>query len=107
MSKKYELTLDEYGFILDSQQWSVEVAKAIAESIGVEGLDAPAVQVLMYLREHYLAHGSVLPEREVCHAVGMKRHCIRKLFGDYEHAWKIAGLPDPGIQLREYMEDAG
>ena len=71
------------------------------------GKDSLVIQVVEYLREHYLTHGLVLPEKAVCRALGLQKHCIRDLFGDYEKAWKIADLPKPGMQLREFMEDAG
>ncbi len=102
-----QVALDENGFMRDPHQWSADVGEAIAESLGLEGLGFARVQVIGYLREHYFAHGSVPPAEEVCHATGLEEHCIRDLFGDYEKAWKTAGLPDPGMQLREFMEDAG
>ena len=107
MSNQDEVAFDEHGFMRDPQQWNVGIAEALAESVGLQALDAPGITVLEYLRQHYLAHGSVLPEEEVCHALGLTDHCIRDLFDNYEKAWKIAGLPDPGMQLREFMEDAG
>ena len=102
-----EIAVDKHGFMRDPQQWNNEVAEVLAESVGLQELEASGITVLEYLREHYLTHESVLPEEAVCHALGLEKHCIRELFGDYEKAWKTAGLPDPGMQLREFMEDAG
>ena len=107
MSYKDEVAFDERGFMWDPHQWSTDLAELIAASLGLEGLDYAHIEVIEYLREHYLAHSSVLPAEEVCHALELEAHCIRHLFGDYEKAWKIAGLPDPGTELRELMEDTG
>jgi tRNA 2-thiouridine synthesizing protein E len=107
MSNESEVVFDKHGFMRDPQQWNAELASTLAESVGLDELDALSIRVLEYLREHYLTNGSVLPEEEVCRANGLTQHCIRDLFENYEKAWKTAGLPDPGIQLREFMEDAG
>jgi tRNA 2-thiouridine synthesizing protein E len=104
MSDTNEIAFDEHGFMRDPHLWNIEIAEALAESVDLEGLDALGITVLEYLCEHYLTHGSVLPEDEVCLALGLEKHCIRELFGNYEKAWKTAGLPDPGMQLREFME---
>jgi len=102
-----QVAFDEQGFMRDPQQWTADIAEAIAESLGLEGLGFPRVQVIEFLREHYLAKGGVPPAEEVCHATGLEDHCIRDLFKSYENAWKVTGLPDPGMPLRELMEDAG
>ena len=98
---------DTNEIAFDPHQWNIEIAGVLAESVGLYELDAAGITVLEYLREHYLTHGSILTEEEVCHARGLEKHCIRGLFGDYEKAWKTASLPNPGMQLREFMEDAG
>ena len=107
MSILDDVAFDEHGFMLDPQQWTVDIAEAIAESLGREGLGYPRVLVIEHLRKHYFADGGVPPAEEVCDATGLEDHCIRDLFKSYLNAWKVAGLPDPGMQLRELMEDAG
>jgi sulfur relay (sulfurtransferase) DsrC/TusE family protein len=102
-----EIAFDEYGYLRDPDQWNADVGEAIAESLGLEGLGYARVRVIEFLREHYLSRGAVPPAGEVCHAAGLEEHCIRDLFESYEKAWKVAGLPDPGMQLSEFMEDAG
>jgi tRNA 2-thiouridine synthesizing protein E len=102
-----QVGFDESGFMLDPREWTADVGEAIAESLGLDGLDYPRVRVIEFLRAHYLAKGAVPPAEEVCHATNLEEHCIRDLFESYEKAWKVAGLPDPGMQLREFMEDAG
>ena len=76
----------------------------MAKAVGLEALDAAHFAVLQVLRDHYVSRRAVMPEDEVCRAVGMEKHCIRHLFDNYEKAWKTAGLPDPGTELREIMQ---
>lgn len=102
-----QITFDEYGYLRDPDQWNADVGEAIAESLGLEGLGYPRMRVIEFLREHYLSRGAVPPAEEVCHATDLEDYCIRDLFESYEKPWKVAGLPDPGMQLREFMEDAG
>jgi tRNA 2-thiouridine synthesizing protein E len=104
MSNDNEVAFDKHGFMRDPQQWNAELARALAKSVGLDELDALGIRVLESMREHYLTHGSVLPEEEVCRANGLTKYCIRDLFENYENAWKTAGLPNPGMQLREFME---
>jgi sulfur relay (sulfurtransferase) DsrC/TusE family protein len=102
-----EIAFDDYGYLRNPDQWNADVGEAIAESLGLEGLGYARVRVIEFLREHYLSKRAVPPTGEVCHATGLEEHCIRDLFESYEKAWKVAGLPDPGMQLSEFMEDAG
>ena len=62
LSDKDQFTIDENGFIVDPQQWTVEIAEDVAESLGVDRLVKTGLQVIEYLREHYLTHRSVLLE---------------------------------------------
>ena len=99
---------DEMSFMHDPHKWDSDVGEAIAESPGLVGLDFDRVRVLEFLREHYLFKGAVPPAEEVCPSTDLVQHCIRgDLFESYENAWKVADLPDPGMSLRELMEDAG
>jgi TusE/DsrC/DsvC family sulfur relay protein len=107
MSDPGQVTFDEHGFLCDPHQWNVAIARAMAKSVGLGDLDPAHFAVLEVLRDHYLSHRTVLPAQEVCREVGMERHCIRHLFDNYGKAWKTAGLPDPGMDLRAEMEDAG
>jgi sulfur relay (sulfurtransferase) DsrC/TusE family protein len=69
-----QVAFDEHGFMRDSQQWTADVAEAIAESLGLEGLGYARVRVIEFLRAHYLSKGGVPPAEEVCHATGLEDH---------------------------------
>jgi sulfur relay (sulfurtransferase) DsrC/TusE family protein len=101
-----EVVFDQNGFMCDPLEWNADIGEAIAELLGLDGLGCARVKVIEFLREHYLASGAVPPALEVCHSIDLQEDCVRNLFGSYENAWKVAGLPDPGTPLRELMEDA-
>ncbi len=105
MSETLNVTFDEYGFVTDPKQWNKEVAESIASDLGIEELREDHWKVLEFYREHFLEHGAMPPMEHVCHALRLDKHCVRQLFKGPEEAWKIAGLPDPGMEARMYMED--
>jgi tRNA 2-thiouridine synthesizing protein E len=95
---------DEDGFLISADRWSESVALDIARSSGIEQLGEDHWRVLHYLREHFLASGTLPVERNVCREVGLQDHCIEELFGnDLKRAWRIAGLPNPGEEAKVYM----
>lgn len=105
MADDMAVTFDEYGFVTDPGQWNRTVAASIADTLGLEKLGDEHWRVLEHLRTHYLQHGALPPMEEVCHALKLDRHCVRRLFRGPEQAWKVAGLPDPGIEARTYMRN--
>jgi tRNA 2-thiouridine synthesizing protein E len=95
---------DEDGFLLTHEAWSKAVAVEIANSSGISQLNDAHWQVLNYLREHFLANGTLPVERNLCREIGLQQHCIEELFGnDLKRAWRIAGLPNPGEEAKVYM----
>jgi tRNA 2-thiouridine synthesizing protein E len=101
---KSQPDFDEDGFLVRPDQWSESFALEMARSSGIEQLNDHHWQVLRYLRNHFLAHGTLPVERTVCRESGLDRHCIERLFGnDLKRAWRIAGLPNPGEEAKTYM----
>ncbi|MFZ0254284.1 MAG: TusE/DsrC/DsvC family sulfur relay protein [Gammaproteobacteria bacterium] len=94
---------DQYGYLEDPGQWSREMAATLAQAQGIETLTAEHWKVIDYLRQHHLAHGTLPPMEQICHAIGLKDDCIRHLFRGPNRAWIIAGLPNPGEEARTYM----
>ena len=99
------LTFDEYGYLCDPQLWDTTVAAYIAVSLGINDLGSAHLTLLDALRKHYLSSGALLPEISACRMVHLGEDCFKVLFRGYENAWKIAGLPDPGIQARTLMDN--
>jgi len=98
------LQTDEDGFLLDPGAWSREASRILAEIDGVSPLGADHWAVILYLREHYLAHGTLPVMRHVCRVSHLDRDAVRKLFGGCRAAWRVAGLPNPGEEAKAYMD---
>jgi tRNA 2-thiouridine synthesizing protein E len=97
------LAFDQDGFLLDWQHWSREVSQTIAELDGIGPLDTDHWAVIAYLREHYLTQGSLPPLSHVCHDLRLEHHAVQHLFGSCREAWRVAGLPNPGEEVKTYM----
>jgi tRNA 2-thiouridine synthesizing protein E len=98
------LSFDSDGFLLSPDRWSHVVALDIARSSGIDQLGQDHWRVLRYLRQHFLAHGTLPVERNLCRELGLEQHCVEELFGnDLKRAWRIAGLPNPGEEAKVYM----
>lgn len=96
---------DSYGFLRDAGLWDRDVALYIAAELGLNELRESHWAVMDYLREHYLAHGTIPWEGNLCRELDLAEHCVHRLFGGPLEAWKVAGLPDPGEEARVYMEN--
>ena len=95
---------DEDGFLVHPEVWSESLALDMANSSGIDRLDEDHWHVLRYLRDHFLTHGTLPAERNVCRETGLDSHCMERLFGnDLKRAWRIAGLPNPGEEAKTYM----
>jgi tRNA 2-thiouridine synthesizing protein E len=91
------LPMDEDGFIQQPELWDEEVAKALAETEGVNALTDDHWKVVNYLRQHYLDFGVAPMIRKLCKQTGFKLKEIYELFpsGPAKGACKVAGLPKP------------
>jgi tRNA 2-thiouridine synthesizing protein E len=91
------LSMDEDGFIQQPELWDEEVAKALAETEGVNALTEDHWKVVNYLRQHYLDFGVAPMIRKLCKQTGFKLKEIYELFpsGPAKGACKVAGLPKP------------
>jgi tRNA 2-thiouridine synthesizing protein E len=97
--------LDAEGFVRDPNLWDPDLAGQIAARLGLDALQPSHWAVIDYLREHYLADGTLPWEGNLCRDLDLVEHCVHRLFGGPLAAWKIAGLPDPGEEARTYMEN--
>ncbi|MFV2061110.1 MAG: TusE/DsrC/DsvC family sulfur relay protein [Gammaproteobacteria bacterium] len=95
---------NEDGFLVNFNEWNEAIAQQIASLDGLGNLSKDHYEVLRCLREHYYQTGAVSPVRVICHESHLGPHCITDLFTSKGvEAWKIAGLPDPGEELKSYM----
>lgn len=94
---------DEYGFLISPELWSENVAAFIAELDGIAPLNTEHLQAIYYLRDRYLRIGAIPPLRNLCRGTGLSRDRVKALFGGCRSLWRIAGLPDPGEEVRSYI----
>ncbi len=91
------IEVDEDGFMQEPDQWSEEVAKALATTEGVDELTEDHWKVVNYLRNYYLQFGVAPMIRKLCKETGFDLKTIYELFpsGPAKGACKVAGLPKP------------
>ena len=95
---------DEYGFLIESDKWTGNIANLIAMWEGVYPLTPDQWRILYALRAHYARSGGVPALRNICRHVDMDEYCVTTEFHhDVKEAWRLAGLPDPGEEARAYM----
>lgn len=98
-----QLRFDRDGFLLDPHSWSEDVARSIAAADGLGVLSEAHMQILQALRAHYLEHGALMPAHHACRVSSENTDCVFELFGNMRAAWRIAGLPNPGEEAKNYM----
>jgi tRNA 2-thiouridine synthesizing protein E len=94
---------DEYGLLIDPEDWSPELAEQLARRAGVEALTEHHWAFLMSLRAYYMRFHAPPPPHKVCHDLHLSRSCSHELFDTCLSAWRIAGLPDPGEEAKSYL----
>jgi len=87
---------------LQGQPWSEEYAQQIALRDGIGQLSENHWNVIHTLRSHFVQYGAIPPEHIACSVNHLEPHCVEHLFHDAREAWTIAGLPDPGDEMRFY-----
>ena len=90
-----EVNVSEEGYLEDMGQWNEDVAREIADEIGIELTDKH-FEVLNYLREKTEA-GEALTIRKVGKSGITDIKGLYKLFpkGPLKYSSKIAGIPKP------------
>jgi tRNA 2-thiouridine synthesizing protein E len=88
---------DAEGFLVDPNQWSEELAVAIARENGVAHLTERHWQVVRFMRERYLATGTAPTIRALGKESGVPVKELYALFpkGPAKLAAKIGGIPKP------------
>ncbi len=91
------ILFDHEGFLWQADDWSEEVAEALALEAGVPELDQAQWRVIRFLREFYFEYGRSPLNRRIVEGVGMSLLEIERLFpGGIRYGAKlIAGLPNP------------
>ncbi len=91
------IDVDEDGFMLNPDQWTKDVAAALATTEGVAALTEDHWKIVNYLREYYVEFGVAPMIRKLCKKTGYELKALYELFpsGPAKGACKVAGLPKP------------
>jgi protease I len=97
--------MDDDGFLQDADDWDETLALWLAYQEGMEVLNESHWQVIYALREYYQGHHHMPSFRQLCEAAHQTDYyCMERLFNnDGTKAWRIAGLPNPGEELKAYL----
>ena len=89
--------VDAEGFLTDPQQWSPEIAAAIAADNEIPELTDRHWMVVDFMRQTYLESGSAPSIRTLGKASGVPIKELYQLFpkGPAKLAAKVAGIPKP------------
>lgn len=96
-------SFDADGFLADTTAWNVDIARRIATLDGLGDLDDTQISLLRVLRDHFLRFGAVPAIPHVCHLNGLAPDCLSRRFTSAREAWRIAGLPNPGEEVKAYL----
>jgi dissimilatory sulfite reductase related protein len=92
-----ELRRDPEGFLVDSGEWTPEIAEEIARESGIPELTPRRWQVVEFMRERYLETGTAPSIRALGKESGVPIKELYELFpkGPAKLAAKIGGIPKP------------
>jgi len=102
-----KISLDDEGYLENLNDWDEKVACALAEQEGVEELTADRMDIIRFLREHYLKFNFFPLLGSICKNVHQQKTCVTEQFMSPLSAWKVAGLPKPNPQVVGYLRGEG
>lgn len=92
--------VDEDGFLIDTEKWTEDIARILAEAEVPKGLTPDHWVIVDFMREYYLNFGTVPPVRMLARRTGLSLRYIKELFpsGLTKGACRIAGIPRIAIK---------
>jgi TusE/DsrC/DsvC family sulfur relay protein len=92
-----EVLFDKQGFLWHPEDWTEEVAMALASECGIETLSNDQWRVIRFLRDYFSYHGRAPLNRDLRAGAGISLMELECLFpGGIRHgARRVAGLPNP------------
>jgi len=95
--RERELEVDEDGFLVNIDDWDVNVAERLAHKEGLKQLSGEHWKLIAALRLHYERHRESPLCRDILVAAGFTKMDMYRLFPSlgYRSAYKLAGLPKP------------
>lgn len=98
-----ESNFDADGFMVEPDKWSETWANSLAQAEGLGLLKPEQLELIYNLRAEFAKTGAVSAFSHVCHLGGQEPDCMQQLFPSPLHAWRLAGLPNPGEEAKAYM----
>ena len=91
------LEFDEEGFMADHTQWSPDVARELAQTVGIDELTDRHFHVIEYMRKEFEENGTGPSFRKLKNDGGVPTKELYQLFpkGPAKKAALIAGIPKP------------
>ncbi len=99
-----EIRIDNEGYLIDPAEWNEKVACALAERAGIEELKPDMMEIIRFLRDYYMKYDFFPILGHVCRNIHEPKDCLAEKFIEPLVAYKVAGLPRPIDQLKEYLE---
>ncbi len=92
-----KVEVDEDGFLVSPDDWTEDIAIAIAETEEINELTEEHWAMIRYLRDYFKKFGVAPMIRKLCKETGTPLKKIYELFpsGPAKGACKLAGLPKP------------
>ena len=92
-----EIAVDQEGFLWYVEDWTEEVAEALASECGIDKLSDTQWLVIRFLKEYFSYHGRAPLNRDLKVGVRMSLMELEALFpeGIRRCARRVAGLPNP------------
>ena len=93
----HAVDVNDEGFLVDSTQWTPEIAEEIAREVGLSPLSPRHWQVIAFCREDAAKQGAPPGLRRIAKLSGVDTKELYQLFpkGPGKLAARIAGLPKP------------
>jgi TusE/DsrC/DsvC family sulfur relay protein len=99
-----KITIDEEGYLVNSDEWNETVANALAAREGVGRITDEKLAILKFIRWYYKEYSFFPMLSAVCKNVQKTKDCLHVEFYSPLLAWKLAGLPHPEEPLMSLLE---
>ena len=99
-----KIRIDDEGFLIDPGDWNEKVACTLAEQAGIEELTPDKMEIIRFLRDYYMKYAFFPILGSICRNVHQPKDCVAEKFMEPLTAYKVAGLPKPIDQLKQYLE---
>ncbi|MFO0753746.1 MAG: TusE/DsrC/DsvC family sulfur relay protein [Thermodesulfovibrionales bacterium] len=101
------VVVDEEGYLVNTDGWTEEVARALAARERVDELTPDRMDIIRFMREYYRKYAFFPLLGAVCKNIHRPGDCFSEAFLPPLTAWKIAGLPKPDEHIVAYLRGEG